>query len=71
MVKVKRLKSEKYKGYPLKFVKKILNGKPGKKTKQIVIGEVPSRVTNKMYTANGKTKKAVKKKLKRMINNEV
>ena len=60
-----KLQDEVYKGYPIKFVEKVLGGK------RLVVGSFPSKVTGKMLGANGETKDYVLNKCKKMIDKEV
>ena len=59
------LKPEKYKGYTIKFVEKILGGE------KLVIGNFSSKVTGKMLGQNGETKQVVYDKCKKMIDREM
>jgi hypothetical protein len=60
-----KLATEQYKGYPVRFVEKVLGGK------RLVVGEFPSKVTNKMLGASGSTKDYVFNQCKKMIDKEV
>ena len=59
------LKTENYKGYTIKFVEKIMGGN------KLVIGQVPSKITNKVLGANGSTKEFVFNNIKKMIDREL
>jgi len=54
-----------YKGYPIKFVEKILGGK------KVVVGETPSKVSGKLLQVTGKTKEDVLKKCMANIETEI
>ena len=58
------LKPEKYKGYVIKFVEKILGGK------KVVVGSFPSKITGKMLGQNGETKQLVLDRCKKIIDRE-
>jgi len=60
-----KLKTEQYKGYPVKFVEKALGGN------KLVVGEFPSKVTGKLIGSQGSTKELAYNKCKKMIDNEV
>jgi len=62
---MQKLRTEQYKGYPVKFVKKIMgNG-------ELVVGEFPSKVTGRVLGAQGTTKEVAMKKCKKMIDREL
>jgi len=61
---LKKLKSENYKGYAIKFVEKAMgNGK-------LVVGEFPSKITGNVLGAQGTTKDVAYNKVKKMIDRE-
>lgn len=56
------LKTEQYKGYPIKFVEKILG------EKKLVAGQFKSQVTGKILGDQGTSKEVVLAKVKKMID---
>jgi hypothetical protein len=60
-----KLKTEQYKGYPVKFVEKIM----GKQ--KLVVGEFPSKVTGRMLGAQAASKDTAWAKCKTMIDKEI
>ena len=60
-----KLKTEQYKGYPVKFTEKVLGGN------KLVVGDFPSKVTGKLLGAQGSTKEMAFNKCKKMIDKEV
>ena len=61
---MQQLKTEQYKGYPIKFVEKMIG------SNKIVIGEFPSKVTKKVMGDHGVTKDVVLTKCKKLIDKE-
>lgn len=64
-----KLKTEKYKGYPIQFVSKMIEG--GNGNKQLVVGSYPSKIVNKSIGAEGTTKDVAHKKCQKMIDKEM
>lgn len=58
------LQTEQYKGYPVKFVQKVLGGE------RLVVGSFPSKVTGHMLGDSGQTKDVAYNKCKKMIDKE-
>lgn len=59
-----KLKTEQYKGYPIKFVEKSLGDK------KLVVGEFPSKITGRVLGAQDSTKELAYNKCKKMIDKE-
>ncbi len=59
-----KLRTEKYRDYPIKFTDK------SKGNIKMIIGEFPSKITNKILGVEGSTKEMVYNKCKRMIDKE-
>ena len=51
-----KLKTEQYKGYPIKFVSKSMKEKPGE---QMVVGSYPSKIVGKLLGAEGNTRRCL------------
>ena len=59
------LKAEQYKGYPIRFVEKIIG------SKKYVVGDFPSKIVGKNLAVQGSTKDYVLTQCKKMIDKEV
>jgi hypothetical protein len=60
-----KLKTEQYKGYPIKFIERIMG------STKLVVGEFPSKITGRMLGVQGTSKDMVLTKCKIMIDKEL
>ena len=58
------LKTEQYKGYPIRFTEKIMGNR------KLVVGDFPSKITGRVLGVQGANKEIAFKKCKTMIDRE-
>lgn len=65
MVFLMKVEVETYKGYPIKYVEKILDGT------KVVVAETPSKVTDEILSTHSKSQDFVAEKCRKMIDEEL